>query len=211
MDRSSQPPSSDSPAGDLPPARLAGWILSGGPALFPTDTLPALAARPEAARQIWSLKTRPSSKPLILMGAEPEPLWAALGLPPLPQWLEVAELCWPGALTLVLPARGAVVAALQPGVVAAEARLGLRIPACEQALDLLRRTGPLATTSANRSGDPPCLTAAESAAMFPQVPRLAPVPWPCPAGQASTVLAWRPSGGWQVLRSGAVMPDLPFR
>lgn len=104
-----------------------------------------------------------------------------------------------------------MVAALQPGVVAAEARLGLRIPACEQALDLLRRTGPLATTSANRSGDPPCLTAAEAAAMFPQVPRLAPVPWLRPAGQASTVLAWRPSGDWQVLRSGAVMPDLPFR
>ncbi len=208
MDWSSQPPAQPGLAQALSVAPLAEWILAGGPAIFPTDTLPALAALPTAAGQIWALKARPSSKPLILMGAEPEKLFAALELPPHPQWLALAERCWPGALTLVLPARGTVVAALQPGVGAAEARLGLRIPACEQACELLRRTGPLATTSANRSGDLPCLTAFEAEARFPQVPRLAPLPWPQPSGQGSTVLAWSQAGAWQVLRSGAVMPDL---
>ncbi|EAQ76808.1 hypothetical protein WH5701_06035 [Synechococcus sp. WH 5701] len=208
MERSPQPPAQPGRAQAMPAALLAEWILAGGPAIFPTDTLPALAALPAAAGQIWELKSRPSNKPLILMGSEPETLFAALELSPRPQWLELAERCWPGALTLVLPARGAVVAALQPGVVAAEARLGLRIPACERARELLRRTGPLATTSANRSGDPPCLTASQAEAMFPQVPRLAPLPWPHPSGQGSTVLAWSLAGTWQVLRSGAVMPDL---
>ena len=55
----------------MPAALLAEWILAGGPAIFPTDTLPALAALPAAAGQIWELKSRPSNKPLILMGSEP--------------------------------------------------------------------------------------------------------------------------------------------
>jgi L-threonylcarbamoyladenylate synthase len=202
-----QPSASGGRAQGLAARPLAEWILAGGAAIFPTDTLPALAALPTAAEQIWALKARPSSKPLILMGAEPEALFAALELPPLPRWLELAECYWPGALTLVLPARGAVVAALQPGVVAAEARLGLRIPACERARELLRHTGPLATTSANRSGDTPCLTAAAAAAAFPHLPRLAPQPWPPASGEASTVLAWSSAGTWQLLRSGAVMLD----
>lgn len=208
MDQASTPQAQPDRAPSLPADPLAEWILGGGAAIFPTDTLPALAALPTAAGQIWALKARPSHKPLILMGADPERLFAALGVPLRPQWLKLAEQCWPGALTLVLPARGAVVAALQPGVVPADARLGLRIPACERARELLSRTGPLATTSANRSGDPPCLTASQAEARFPQVPRLAPSPWPQPSGQASTVLAWSRVGTWQVLRAGAVMPDL---
>jgi L-threonylcarbamoyladenylate synthase len=194
----------------LPPTALAERILAGSAALFPTDTLPALAARPEAAQQIWTLKARPTSKPLILMAADPEPLFRALEVPPLPSWLEVADRWWPGALTLVLPARGVMVAALQPATAGRQGSLGLRIPACEQALDLLRLTGPLATTSVNRSGDPPCLDAGQAAAAFPELPRLAPEPWPEPAGLPSTVIAWSPAGEWQVLRAGAVMPTLPI-
>ncbi len=187
--------------------KLAERIRAGSAALFPTDTLPALAALPAAAGQLWALKQRPAVKPLILMGAEPEPLFEALGLPLRQEWRAMAARWWPGALTLVLPARGAVVAALHPGATPAAASLGLRIPASPLALELLRLTGPLATTSANRSGEPACLTAEQAAAVFPMVPRLAPDPWPEPTGQASTVLAWMPSGEWRLLRSGAVMPQ----
>ena len=45
-------------------------LRAGGAALLPTDTLPALAAMPEQAAQIWRLKKRPQDKPLILMGAD---------------------------------------------------------------------------------------------------------------------------------------------
>ena len=77
----------------------------------------------------------------------------------------LAELGWPGALTLVLPARGPVVEAPQP-----RRRLQpwLRVPACEAALQLLCDGGPLATSSANRSGEPACRTAAELARCFPR-------------------------------------------
>ena len=197
-------------------AELAGRLHSGSAALFPTDTVPALAARPEAAAQLWQLKRRPARKPMILMGADAEALFAALDLPIEPQWRAMAERCWPGAVTLVLPARGALARALH----GEGSSLGLRIPACPVALELLRRSGPLATTSANRSSEPPCRTAAGAAALFPALPLLAPVPWPQGSGQPSTVLAWtapaedRPGavagpgsvGGWQILRAGALMP-----
>ena len=165
---------------------LAERLRAGGAALFPTDTVPALAAHPQAAAQLWQLKQRPARKPMILMGADAEALFAALGLPIAPEWRAMAECCWPGAVTLVLPARGPLVQALH----SEGSSLGLRIPACPLALELLRRSGPLATTSANRSSEPPCRTAAEAAALFPALSLLGPLPWPQGSGQPSTVLAW---------------------
>jgi L-threonylcarbamoyladenylate synthase len=183
-------------------AALAQRLLSGEAAIFPTDTLPALASRPEQAAQLWQLKGRPQDKPVILMGASAADLWQGLGIEPLPEWRSMAEHHWPGALTLVLPARSSVVAMLNPG----GCTLGVRVPACAVAVELLRATGPLATTSANQSGEPPCLTAEEAAIRFPKLARLGPEPWPRPSGQASTVLLWNSSGGWDLLRRGSVLP-----
>lgn len=182
--------------------QLAERLHHGAAVLFPTDTLPALAASPEHAQQIWGLKRRPADKPLILMGADLDQLMPSLGDPWRPEWLAMARDGWPGALTLVLPARGAVVEALHPG----SRSLGLRIPACPAALSLLRVSGPLATTSANRSGGTAATSAAEAFAYFPQLPLLGPLPWPEAGGVASTVLRWSEGGVWQVLRAGAVMP-----
>jgi L-threonylcarbamoyladenylate synthase len=181
---------------------LAARLQAGEAALFPTDTLPALAATPAAAQQLWALKQRPAHKAVILMAAEAEQLWACLGLPVEAAWRELAARHWPGALTLVLPARGILVEQLNPG----GGSLGLRVPACPLALELLRCSGPLATTSANRSGEPACTTADEASAAFPGVAQLGPVPWPTPSGRASTVLAWTDTGSWQLLRAGAVPP-----
>ena len=180
---------------------LAQRLQQGEPALFPTDTLPALAAIPAAAQRIWQLKQRPADKPLILMGASAEQLLPCLGQEPPDGWQELVSLGWPGALTLVLPARGAVVEALNPGRASS---LGLRVPACEAALELLRCSGPLATSSANRSGEPACRSADELARCFPSVSRLAPEPWLPGSGQASTVVAWEPDG-WRLLRQGQVV------
>ncbi len=190
----------------LDAATLNHHMRAGEAALFPTDTLPALAARPETASQLWELKGRPSHKPVILMGAGLEELLEQLGLPVVPAWRELAEAQWPGGLTLVLPARGPLLEQLNPG----GNSLGLRVPACPMALELLRLTGPLATTSANRSGEPPCLTASEAHERFPDVSLLAPTPWPPGSGQASTVVAWGGAGHWQLLRQGAVSLPSPL-
>lgn len=186
----------------LPAAALAERLAVGSAVLFPTDTLPALACQPRSASQLWQLKRRPPEKPLILMGASLEALVPLLGFPWQPAWLELAARGWPGPLTLVLPARGELVQWLNPG----GRSLGLRVPACDQALGLLRCCGPLASTSANRSGQPAARDAAEAAEHFPELPLLAPVPWPAPSGQASTVLGWDEQGGWTLLRAGAWLP-----
>ena len=186
----------------LEPADLVERLQAGGAALFPTDTLVALTALPQHAGQIWQLKQRPPDKPLILMGADLQQLLQHTpGVSWPPQALELAAQHWPGALTLVLPATGDLVAWLNPG----GASLGLRVPACPMAQALLRLSGPLATTSANRSGQPAATNAAEAAASFAdqQVPLLGPEPWPEPSGQASTVLGWH-QGSWQLLRAGSV-------
>lgn len=186
-------------APSLPAAQLAERLRRGQAAIFPTDTLPALATCPAQAHLLWELKQRPAHKPVILMAATPTELWQALGLKPRPAWQMLADRHWPGALTLVLPARSSLARQLNPH----GDSLGVRIPACPTALELLRWSGPLATTSANRSGEPACVTAAEALACFPQVARLAPEPWPEGSGQASTVLRWQPQG-WTLLRAGAV-------
>ncbi len=183
----------------LDPFGLGAHLRSGGAALFPTDTVPALAAIPEASRQLWSLKRRPDHKPLILMGADLGQLLDTLAVPWHPAWMEQAERCWPGQVTLVLPIEGPVTRALHPGGIS----LGLRVPDCPMALELLRRSGPLATTSANRSGEPAALDAQEAHHRFPRLPLLAPLPWPKSSGIASTVLAWTSSGEWNLLRRGA--------
>jgi len=182
---------------------LAARLASGGAVMFPTDTLPALAARPRDAAQIWRLKRRPADKPLILMAADAQQLQDVLGLPWRAEWLQLAEAVWPGAVTLVLPASGSWAEALHPG----GGSLGLRIPACAAARELLRLSGPLATTSINRSGEPAASNAAEAQAIFPQLPLLGPLPWPAGAGIASRVLAWR-EGSWQLLRGDALPPQL---
>jgi L-threonylcarbamoyladenylate synthase len=198
------PPSSTGPV--LAAPELARRLQGGAVALMPTDTLPALAARPEHAAQIWDLKARPAHKPLILMGADLAQLRAVLGAPWRQEWLDLAARGWPGALTLVLPAQGAWVQWLHPG----GRDLGLRVPACQPARELLRLSGPLATTSANPSGQPAATTLEQARALFPALPALGPRPWPAAAGQASTVLAWEGSasgpGRWRVLRAGAFLP-----
>jgi L-threonylcarbamoyladenylate synthase len=184
------------------PSELAEKLQAGEAAIFPTDTLPALATQPASANLLWTLKQRPRNKPVILMAAEIEPLWACLGLPIEAAWQELAERYWPGALTLVLPAKGEWLELLNPG----GTTLGLRIPSSDEARELLQLSGPLATTSANRSGEPACLDHQEAALRFPEVAQLGPVPWPAPSGQGSTVIEWEPNGHWKLLRSGAVMP-----
>lgn len=186
----------------LPAPKLAQRLRQGEAAIFPTDTLPALASLPEQAGQLWALKQRPQHKPVILMAASGPELWRWLEVDPLPAWLELADRYWPGALTLVLPAASRLIEPLHPGGTS----IGVRVPACEQALALLQLSGPLATTSANRSGEAPCLSPEEAAQRFPQVPQLGPVPWPQPSGEASTVLRWLETGSWEVLRQGAVVP-----
>lgn len=172
---------------------------------FPTDTVPALAARPDRAELIFAAKRRSQDKPLILMAASAEALWPYVQGSPaeLKLWKQVAAFFWPGALTLVLPASAKVPAAMNP---IDPTTIGLRVPNFPLALQILEQTGPLATTSANLSGQPPLESIAQIEAQFSEALTLAPSESSTSTTASSlpsTVAKWTGSE-WQILRQGAV-------
>lgn len=178
---------------------------------FPTDTVPALGSRPDRADRIFAAKQRDPAKPLILMAATTAELWAyVMGSPAERQlWQQVAERYLPGALTLVLPASDRVPPTMNP---TQPTTIGVRVPNHAVAIAILARTGPLATSSANLSGQPALQTMAEIVAAFPRVFTLSPhenedttvpnISAPT-TGVPSTVIRWTGSG-WDILRQGAV-------
>ncbi|MGL5035170.1 MAG: L-threonylcarbamoyladenylate synthase, partial [Microcystaceae cyanobacterium] len=178
---------------------IAGKIVS-----FPTDTVPALAVKPEQSQQIYDLKQRSTEKPLILMAASIpalEQYWQG-NEQERREWHKLMVAHWPGPLTLILPASAAVAIAINPRQ---NGTIALRIPKSELALAILSAIGPLATTSANRSGELPLETMTAIAATFPTVLTLN-----CGDfannqklgnGQPSTIVQWQ-NQGWSILRSG---------
>ena len=179
---------------------LAAKLKNGSLALFPTDTLPALCSYPKYSKKIWSIKKRPLNKPLILMGGCLEDLFELVRPCAIEDGLKIAKNYWPGALTIILPTIGNISDSLNCN----SDSLGFRVPALQIARDLLLKTGPLATTSANISGNPPVKDALEASIQFPGIPMLAPVPWPRGSGMASTVIEWN-EGKWKLLRAGSVV------
>ncbi|MEG4632640.1 L-threonylcarbamoyladenylate synthase [Microcoleus sp. AR_TQ3_B6] len=172
---------------------------------FPTDTVPALAVRPDRSELIFAAKRRSQDKPLILMAASAEALWPYVQGNPveLNLWQQVAASYWPGALTLVLPASPKVPAAMNP---IDPSTIGLRVPNHPLALKILEQTGPLATTSANLSGQPPLESVAEIEAQFPEVLTLVAselATGTTASSLPSTVAKWTGSE-WKILRQGAI-------
>lgn len=180
---------------------------------FPTDTVPALGVRPDRAALIFAAKQRDVSKPLILMAATIAELWAYVSGSAAERqiWQQVAKRYLPGALTLVLPASDRVPPTMNP---MQPTTIGVRVPQHAVAIAILAQTGPLATTSANRSGQPALQTMAEIEAAFPQVftllpsevNALTPTSSTAASGIPSTVIRWNGTG-WDVLRQGVVVID----
>lgn len=185
---------------------LVAGASTGQLVSFPTDTVPALAVRPDRSELIFAAKQRSQEKPLILMGASPAALWPFVKgtAAEMEIWQQVAQKYWPGALTLVLPASAKVPAAMNP---TDPTTIGIRVPNSRIAIAILSQTGPLATTSANRSGEPPLQTMAEIETYFPAVLTLESSELEAnkisTTGVPSTVAKWT-SSGWKILRQGSI-------
>ena len=82
--------------------------------------------------------------------------------------------------------------------------LGLRIPNSHIAQSLMLSTGPLLTSSANISGFKGSITSQSIAIDFPSVSVLGPIPWEKSSGKASTIISWKKSGNWRLIREGEV-------
>ena len=153
----------------LPPtadviAQAAGVIRDGGLIGLPTDTVYGLAAdatSDAAVAGVFRAKGRPSDKPLIALIATMA-MAEACGAFSAPA-LALAEAFWPGPLTLVVPR--AAGSPLSPLVHQGAPGVSLRIPGNETACAVVEAAArPLTAPSANPSGAPSPLTAAEVAA-----------------------------------------------
>ncbi|VEP16240.1 SUA5/yciO/yrdC domain protein [Hyella patelloides LEGE 07179] len=171
---------------------------------FPTDTVPALAIKPDRAAVLYQVKQRPESKPLILMGASLEDLLPYIEgtTEERERWKAIANRYFPGALTLVLPASALVPAAMNP---TNSRTIGIRVPNHQTAQEILSQTGVLATTSANLSGQSSLVTTEAINRVFPQITILEDQTPNKPQGSGlpSTVVQWT-GLNWQILRQGSV-------
>ena len=142
---------------------LAAIVANGGVVAIPTDTVYGLACHPDsaaAAERIFRLKRRPPQMELSLLGATQEDLERFGTLTP--QAARLAERFWPGPLSIIVPAAEP----RHDAIPRQGATISLRIPAHPLTRQLLQRTGPLATTSANRHGEPPAVTAQQVRDIF---------------------------------------------
>lgn len=129
---------------------------------IPTDTVYGIGVAPylpEAVRRLFQIKARKLDQPIGLLVPD---LAAALDVVDLPDYARLwASLHWPGALNLV----GRPRSCWPTGVGDADS-LAVRVPDHEIALELLTAAGPLAVTSANRSGQGETLNELEAAAVL---------------------------------------------
>jgi L-threonylcarbamoyladenylate synthase len=123
------------------PTEAAEALRDGQVALVPTETVVGLVAAEPGLRRIERIKSRDQGKPVALLCASAEEAFAlAASVPPLARRL--ADLYWPGPLTLVLDR-------------ASGGTVGVRVPAGPVVRELLDAYGkPLYATSANLSGEP---------------------------------------------------------
>ncbi|SNX98284.1 translation factor SUA5 [Geodermatophilus sabuli] len=153
-----------------PDARAAGLdaataaIGRGELVLLPTDTVYGVAAdafTPAAVMSLLAAKNRGRTMPVPVLVGEASTLAGLVRTVP-EAATRLAEAFWPGGLTLVLEHAPSLAWDLGD----AEGTVAVRLPDDGVARDLLRRTGPLAVSSANRSGRPAATTADEAVAQL---------------------------------------------
>jgi L-threonylcarbamoyladenylate synthase len=137
--------------------------------VVPTDTVYGLAARPgdaEAVAAIYRIKGRPDGIPLPLLAASEEQV-RALGVAFGDAARALAEHWWPGPLTVAF---AFVPGTPRPPWLDGRDEVAVRVPDHDFLRGLLRETGVLAVTSANRHGAPtPRAPADVAAALGPEV------------------------------------------
>lgn len=128
---------------------VADKLIAGCIGVIPTDTQYGVVAKaddPQAVERLYQLK-KPKQDPGTLIAASIDQL-TELGLKR--RYLTAVDSYWPGAVSVIIPT-GPVLANLHRG----KYSLAVRIPDYRPLTELLSKTGPLLTSSANYHGEPP--------------------------------------------------------
>ncbi len=193
-----------------PVARRAGLeaaahaARAGDLVVMPTDTVYGIGAdafNPTAVRSLLAAKGRGPDMPVpVLVGSWSTIDGLVMAVPPVARTL--IEAFWPGGLSLVVEHAPS----LSWDLGDARGTVMIRMPLHPVALDLLRLVGPMAVSSANRSGSPPAITAAAAYAQLGDDVSVYLEAGDSPIGVASTVIDLTADVP-RVLRQGAVSVD----
>jgi L-threonylcarbamoyladenylate synthase len=185
-------------------ASAALAVQRGELIVIPTDTVYGVGADafdPEAVRRLLAAKGRGREMPPPVLVSAPTTLDAlATNVPSYARAL--VEQLWPGPLTLVCQQQSS----LQWDLGDTRGTVAVRMPDHQVALDLLARTGPLAVSSANKSGLPAATDADAADAMLGPAVSVILDGGPTAGAVPSTILDVTGAKG-RVLRLGAVPLD----
>lgn len=179
--------------------KLLGLLKDGAVGVLPTDTLYGLvchAADENAVRRLYALKKR-EQKPGTVIASDIDQL-IKLGIKP--RYLNAVAQFWPGPISIVVPAYELQYLHQGKGTVA------VRIPSDKKVVSLLRRTGPLLTSSANTPGEPPANDIGQARKYFSDLVDFYVDGGDLEGRQPSTVIRII-DDAIEVLRSGAVNID----
>ena len=187
---------------DVDVEEAARTLRGGGLVAFPTETVYGLGARADdaaALERVFAAKGRPRTHPLIVHIDRAEELlaWAA-EIPPAARRL--ADVLWPGPLTLVLKRRAGVLDAVTGG----RETVAVRVPRHPMALAMIRAAGVgIAAPSANRFGrvSPTCAAHVRDEGLEGEIALLD--GGPCEIGLESTIVDVS-GGAPTLLRAGGV-------
>lgn len=175
-------------------------VQAGGVLAIPTDSYYALAVgvfQPAALERLRSIKNNREHKPFPVLIGDPSQLNQLVDEVP-----EIAKKLmqnfWPGLLTLVLKANPH----LSPVIISEQGTIGVRQPNDSRVCELLKQTGPLTGTSANRTGHPPLKTVEDVMQYIGSEIDLILDGGFTPGGQPSTVLQVEPE--LHIIRQGAI-------
>lgn len=130
---------------------------------IPTETVYGIGVDPlsqAAVDKIFNLKERDENKPLSILVHSFHDLIKLKIISKVP---EIVELYWPGPLTIIVESElnfADGVGTKNPN------SIGVRVPDNELTLELLKKTGPLAVTSANISGQEDITNERDAEALF---------------------------------------------
>ena len=169
-------------------------VLGGGKLVaFPTDTVYGIGGRydlPETDGRLRAAKGSDDKRPFQVLVADEDAVARFINEMP-PVAAALAEVYWPGPLTIVMESREGDF-------------VGLRRPDHPVALFVVRCAGgALLASSANLSGRPPAKSANEAVCVFGERVALAFDGGPPGGGAASSVVKVR-QDGWELLREEAV-------
>ena len=167
-------------------AEATASLRKGDLAVIPTDTVYGLAAdafSPPAVTGLLAAKGRDRQMPPpVLVGTVRAATALVEDLNAFGK--DLIDEFWPGGLTLVMRANRSLIWDLGD----TKGTVAVRMPLHELALELLKQTGPLAVSSANRSGAPPATTAADAEAQLGEAVAVYLDGGPCSGDVPSTIV-----------------------